>query len=157
MMVADPENVPSDPTVMRSAVLMPVHETGTLSLTGAGRATVGCPGSLLHWRIVPLAPASKPDPVTWTTVPPLRQVPGVSVMLGGPVTVVGWALQGTVVVVVAPAAVVVVVLAVVVVVVLAVVVVAPPPVVVVVVVPPPPPLKEISACAVAKPWSPNSR
>jgi hypothetical protein len=136
-MVAEPEIVPPDPTVIRSAVLMPVHETGTLSLTGAGRATVGCPESLLHWRIVPLAPGSKPEPVTVTTVPPLRQVPGLIVMLGGPATVVDFALQGTVVVVVAPAAVVLVVVGgavVVVVVVLAVVVVVLPGAVVVVVV-----------------------
>src|ERR1700722_1527927 len=154
MMVAEPEIVPSVPTVMRLATLMPVHETGTSWLTGAGRATVGCALSLLHWRIVPLAPGSKPDPVTLTTVPPLRQVPGVRVMLGGPATVVGCALHGTVVVVVAAVVVVVVVAWVVLVVVappLVVVVVVPPPLVVVVVVPPPPPLNEMVGGGAAVP------
>jgi hypothetical protein len=55
-----------------------------------------------------------PDPLTATTDPPFRQVPGVTVRVGGPpveVTDVPW--QGTVVVVVPPPDVVVVVLAVV--------------------------------------------
>jgi hypothetical protein len=139
MIVNDAVKVPSAPTVIRApaAVEIPVQDTGTAWLTGAGRATVGWPVSLLHSRMLPRAAGVHPDPVTVTTVPPFKQVPGVTVTLGGPATVAGWALQGTVVVVVAPAAVVVVVLAVVEVV-LAVVVVVPPPAVVVVVVPPPP-------------------
>jgi hypothetical protein len=52
-----------------------------------------------------------------TVVPPFRQVPGVTVICGGPVTLVGSAVQGTNVVVVVGAVVVVVVVEVVVVVV----------------------------------------
>ena len=132
------EIVPSLPTVIRAPVAVdtPVHETGTLWLTGDGRATVGCALSLLHSRMLPSAFGVQPDPVTVTTVPPFRQVPGATVKLGGPATVVFFGLHGTVVVVVAPAAVVVVVAAVVDVVVVAavvVVVVLPGAVVVVVV------------------------
>jgi hypothetical protein len=152
--VADPEMVPSVPTLMRLAVLMPVHETGTSSLTGAGRATVGWPLSLLHWRIVPDAPGSKPEPVTFTTVPPFRHVPGSAVKLGGPATVVDFALHGIVVLVVVVACVVVVVVVAWVVEVVVgatvVVVVLPPPVVVVVVGGVPPPLNEIGTCT----WGP---
>jgi hypothetical protein len=41
-----------------------------------------------------------PEPVTVTLVPPLRQVPGLAVRLGGPLVVLGSALHGWVVVVV---------------------------------------------------------
>jgi hypothetical protein len=115
---------PLELVVTRPVTEIPVHETGTLWLIGEPRATVGCLESLLHSRIAPVAPLSKPDPVTLTTVPPFRHVPGFAVRLGGPVDVEAFAEHGTVVVVLLlPVVVVVVVLDVVVVVVDAVVVV----------------------------------
>jgi hypothetical protein len=115
-------------------------------LTGEPRVTVGSPDVLLHSRIAPAEPSSKPDPVTLTPVPPFRHVPGSTVRLGPePVDVDDFGVQGTVDVVLG-CVVVVVVLVLVVVVVLAVVdvvVVPPPPVVVVVVVPVPCPLNVI--------------
>ncbi len=125
-------------TLMRLLAAGPVHPTGTVSLmVPRVRVTVGWLGSLLHSRIAPELPPSKPDPVTVTFDPPLRHVPGFTVRLGVPDEVVDFAVQGTVVVVLAGAVVVVVVAAVVLVVVVeAVVVVVPPPDVVVVVPPP---------------------
>ena len=79
--------------------------------------TVGWLASLLHWRMMPESCRRSPIRVTVTTVPPFRQVPGVTVICGGPVTLVGAAVQGTAVVVVVGAVVVVVVVEVVVVVV----------------------------------------
>jgi hypothetical protein len=88
------------------AMAMPVHDTGTVWLTGAGRATEGWLGSLLHWRRMPMEFGSYPDPVTAIGVPPFRQVPGFAVSEGEPPDDVGAGLQGTVVVVVPPAVVV---------------------------------------------------
>jgi hypothetical protein len=79
MIVNEVENVPPLPTVTRWARLIPLHDTGTLLLTGAGRATVGWAASLLHWRTVPEALASNPEPATVTTDPALRPVEGVIV------------------------------------------------------------------------------
>ena len=62
----------------------PVQETGTVSLIGAGRVTVGWPEALLHWRRMPMLDVSYPSPVTAIGVPPLRQVPGSAVRVGGP-------------------------------------------------------------------------
>jgi len=148
-MVIFPESPPLDEVVMSPAVVGAVHPTGSVSfIEPKVRATVGWLESLLHSRSAPAELLSNPEPVTVTTEPPFRQVPGFAVMLGPePVDVVDFALQGTVVVVLA--AVVVVVLAVVVVV-EAVVVVPPlvvvvvPPPLVVVVVPPPWPLNVMS-------------
>jgi hypothetical protein len=87
-----------------------LHDTGSVSgVPSTLMVTVGWLASLLHWRMMPRELSSKPDPVTVTTLPPFRQVPGVTVICGGPVTLVGAALQGTVVVVVGGAVVVVVV------------------------------------------------
>ena len=99
------------------------------------KATVGSFEALLHSRIAPEALESKPDPVTVTTDPPFKHVPGSTVRLGPePDEEVEWALQGTVVVV----------LGVVVVVVLDVVVVVVLDVVVLVVVPLPPVIVAVS-------------
>ena len=107
------DNVPVPVVVMSALAEIPLHETATDWLTGAGRATVGWPLALLHSRTVPGDEWSNPDPVTVTVVPPFRQVPGVAVRLGDPVDVVAFALHGTVVVVVLEGAVVVVVVVVV--------------------------------------------
>jgi hypothetical protein len=88
---------------------MPVQLTGTDWLIGAGKATVGWPDALLHSRTAPADPASYPDPVTVTTVPPFRQVPGFAVRLGGPADVAEAGMQDANVVVVVGTVVVVVV------------------------------------------------
>jgi hypothetical protein len=74
---------------------IPLQETGTFWLTGAGRDTVGWPGAALHSRTVPSELGSKPEPVSVTTLPPLRHVPGVAVICGGPADVVGAGVQAT--------------------------------------------------------------
>ena len=91
------ENPPLASVVTRLLRLIPVHDTGT-SLPR--RETVGWDLSLLHSSTVPDEVWSKPDPVRVTEVPPFRHVPGLSVRLGGPATMVDFALQGWVVVVV---------------------------------------------------------
>jgi len=161
-MVTFPESPPLDEVVMSPAVVGAVHPTGSDSfIEPRVRATVGSPEALLHSRSAPADESSNPDPVTVTTEPPFRQVPGFAVMLGPePVDEVDFASQGTVVVV---AAVVVVVVGFVVVVVLAVVVVLPPEVVVV---EPPPdvvvvvdvdwPLNVMSCVSWAPPETPNA-
>ena len=118
MMLNVVEIVPSDATVTSPVAEIGLQLTGTAWLIGAGRATVGWLVSLLHSRTAPVAPFVHPEPVTATLVPPLRQVAGLAVRLGGPLVVLDWALHGwVVVVVVVPACVVVVVDALVVVVV----------------------------------------
>lgn len=145
------DRVPVADVVTSLLRLIELHDTGTFSLTGLGRATVGWLASLLHSRTVPGDVSSNPDPVRVTTVPPFRQVPGLAVRLGGPVEVVDFALHGTVVevVVVLPAVVVVVV-------VLAVVVVVVVLLLVVVVVVPSPLLKEIGVVTWEPPSVPNA-
>jgi hypothetical protein len=52
---------------------------------------------LLHWSTRPSADGSNPEPEMVTTDPPLRQVPGVTVIVAAPfVAVVGAAVQGCV-------------------------------------------------------------
>jgi hypothetical protein len=147
MMVKVVDSVPSDAVCTSPPAEIPLQLTGTDWLIGAGRLTVGWFLSLLHSRMAPADLASKPDPVMVTLVPPFKQVPGLAVMLGGPVEVVDFAVQGTVVVVVVGWVVVVVELVVVVVVEL---------VVVVVVVPPPPPEKLMAWVTWSPPWSPKA-
>ena len=100
MMLNVVEIVPSAATVTSPVAEMPLQLTGTAWLIGAGRSTVGWLLSLLHSRTAPVAPLVNPEPVTVTFVPPLRQVPGLAVRLGGPLVVLDSALHGWVVVVV---------------------------------------------------------
>ena len=97
-----PESPPLDEVVISPAAVGAVQLTGSFSLIGPRvRVTVGWLESLLHSRSAPGEPLSNPEPVTVTTEPPFRQVPGLAVMLGpDAVEVVDVALQGTVVVVV---------------------------------------------------------
>jgi len=55
--------------------------TEIVVLIGAGRATVGWPGSLLHSRRLPSDPCVKPLPVTVNTVPSDTPVLGLNVRL----------------------------------------------------------------------------
>jgi hypothetical protein len=66
------ERVPVGEVDTAAVALSGLHDTGTLSLTGAGRVTVGWPVALLHSRTSPSFEASKPDPVTVTESPPVR-------------------------------------------------------------------------------------
>ena len=100
MMVNVPDRPPVASVTTRAPAEGALQDTGTLP-TNEPKSTVGWPASLLHSRMLPGEEWSKPDPVTVTFVPPFRQVPGVTVMLGGPATVPGCTLHGLVVVVVA--------------------------------------------------------
>ena len=77
-----PENVPVGLVVISPATEIPVQLTGSVSLFPMmDKATVGSFEALLHSRIAPEALESKPDPVTVTTDPPFKHVPGSTVRL----------------------------------------------------------------------------
>ena len=105
------EKVPPVLTVTARERARALHDTGSVSTFPTTlMLTVGCDGSSLHSSGMPMVFGSKPDPLRSTTAPPMRQVPGVTVMVTPLLlAVTGWALHGRVVVVVEDVVVVVVV------------------------------------------------
>jgi hypothetical protein len=66
------------PEMMLMSVLIAVQLTGTDSLTGAGRSTVGWPEALLHSRTLPMALTVRPEADRVTLWPPVRLVDGLT-------------------------------------------------------------------------------
>ena len=66
-----------------------LHEIGRVSgVPRTFRVTVGWLGSELHCSTMPREEGSNPDPVIVTTVPPLRHVPGITVIVAEPLLAV---------------------------------------------------------------------